>query len=101
MNTANSDEQVFDTVDVVALYLGKTFSLKQMPKIKAVVEFLVGEGGTFSYDDIDRHLKIQQCLSKKFSWLKDVRYNRKDIEKMIQNIIHNHGETIKLTSAKI
>lgn len=99
MHHKSFDVQVFDTVDVVALYLGKTLDFKQMPKIKAIVEFLVGNSETFSFDDEARLLKIQQMLIKKLPWLGSVRYNRKELDKMIKNLVHNHGISLKLSNS--
>ena len=91
------NKKVFDTADVVALYLGKTFSHKQMPKIKAVVEFLVGNGANFTYTDKVLHNKIQNILVKKYEWLGSLRYNHADFENWKDNIIHNHGEELTLS----
>ena len=91
------EKQVFNTVDVVALYLHKTFDHKQMKNVKEIVDFLIGNGDSFTYDDVPRLLLIQQKLCKQFPWLASVRYNRSKAKEMIENLIHNHGETLLIS----
>lgn len=87
---------VFNTVDVVALYLGKFFYHGQEPKIKEIVEFLIGNGDSFTYDDTPRLLLVQQKLAKKFQWLASVRYNRDKMKSINDNLIRNHGLTLEV-----
>ncbi len=95
-NKSKPEVRVFNTVDVVALYLHKTFDHKQMKEIKKIVEFLIGDGDSFTYDDVPRLLLVQQKLVKQFPWLASVRYNRSDLENMIKNLVHNHGSNLEL-----
>lgn len=95
------EKHVFNTVDVVALYLSKTFDHKQMKEIKKIVEFLIGKGDSFTYADKDSLLKIQQILIKQFPWLGAVKYNRTEIQSKIDNLIRNHGLTLKVEKIEL
>ena len=90
------DVRVFNTADVVALYLGKVFDRKSMPEIRNIVEFLVGGGDSFFYSDTDKHNKVCQILFKQHQWLGSVHYNRERITEMVANLVHNHGGSLKL-----
>ncbi len=100
-NQVKPEKHVFNTVDVVALYLRKTFDHKQMKEIRKIVDFLTGNGDTFTYDDTPRLLKIQHILVKQFFWLGSVRYNRSELENMIKNLIHNHGITLVIEKPEL
>ena len=89
-------KKVFKTEDVVALYLCKTFNLKQMPKIKEIVEFLLGSASNFDYSNVDTMNQIHEKLIKQFEWLGSLRYNRKELEKWLENIIRTHGSALTL-----
>jgi hypothetical protein len=91
-----AQKQDFNTEDVVALYLCKTFKLNQMPKIKEVVEFLLGSASNFDYNNVATMNQIHEKLIKQFRWLGSLRYNRKELEKWLENIIHSHGPTLTL-----
>ncbi len=91
------EKQVFETVDVVALYLGKVFDRKRMPKIKAVVSFLTGNSENFSYGDKAKHNTVRQLLFKQYQWLGSLHYNRKEYESWMKNIISNHGKTLEIS----
>jgi len=95
--TATPKEKTFDTIDVVALYLGKTFGNKHMPEIKKIVKLLIGTDDNFSFGNVAQMNQIRQLLDQKFSWLASVRYNRSDFENWKNNIIHNHGKELTLS----
>ncbi len=88
-----TEEKTFETVDIVALYLGKTFSHKQMKEIRKIVEFLVGTSDGFGYENVAVMNEIRRLLDQKLQWLSSVRYTRDGFEAWIKNIIRNHGAT--------
>lgn len=96
-----AEVRVFNTVEVVALYMGKTFDHRQMKEIKKIVDFLIGKGDSFTYEDTSRLLKIQQILVKQFPWLRSVKYNRTEIQSKIDNLIQNHGLTLKVEKIEL
>ena len=91
----------FETTEIVALYLGKSFGVKQMPKIKQLVEFLIGssEGFDFKNENLMNKIRELLLLNKDLAWLKTLSYNRKEFEKWIANIKKTHGEKFKLVKA--
>ena len=95
-NKAKPEKRVFNTVDVVALYMHKTFDHKQMKEVKKIVDFILGDGDSFTYDDTPRLLCVQQILAKQFPWLTSIRYNRSELENMIKNLVHNHGSSLEI-----
>ena len=49
----------FETTEIVALYLGKSFGVKQMPKIKQLVEFLIGSSEGFDFKNENLGLRVK------------------------------------------
>lgn len=86
----------FETQDVVALYLKKTFEHGQMARIKAIVRKLGFDDKKFAYEDEATHNKIRQILAKKFKWLPSLRYNHSGLHGWMFNIYKNHGETLEI-----
>lgn len=90
------ERHVFDTVDIVALYLGKELYRGQLAKIQEIVEFITGDTTIFTFEDEARHNKIQQWLFTQFKWLGDMHPKYSEVEKWMANIISNHGVSLKL-----
>ena len=87
---------VFNTVDIVALYLRKDFYIGQENKLSEIVSFLMGKEMKFNPKDDNLHNKVRQILVKQFEWLGSLRYNPDEYPTWIGNIIRNHKLTLKV-----
>ena len=90
------DRHFFNTVDIVALYLGKEFYRGQLDKIQEIVEFITDDNTKFTFEDVSRHNKIQQWLFNQFKWLGDLHPNYSEFEKWMANVIRNYDARLKL-----
>lgn len=90
------ERHVFNTTAVVALYLGKDLYTGQQDEIQEIVEFITDDTTLFTFEDKDRHNKIQQWLFKQFEWLGHMHPKYSEIQKWMANVVRNHGVTLKL-----
>lgn len=97
MPTKKVETRVFNTIDVVALYLAKTYYHGQMQKIREIVEFLVGSSHSFTLVDTERQNIIRPMLLKDHEWLGSLRKDHGDPEDWMKNIVRNHGASLKIS----
>lgn len=90
------EARVFNTVDIVALYLCKDFYLGQNKRLSEIVSFLLGKNIEFNPNDKKTHNSVRKILVKQFEWLGSLRYNHDEYPKWIENIIRNHKLELKV-----